>query len=104
MLTIEQLSRYDNDANFRIVVKESPALATEPNTLPVTMFIARKLHDNAWCVYGLTLEDLNRICGKNASFHLMIQTVNDIGTKLTIEQYIFDVIPHDAQTFKLYYF
>ncbi len=102
MLTIELLSRYDNNANFRIVIKESPALAIVPNTLPVTMFVARKLHDNAWCIYGLTMEYLIIVCGPN--YISMVNTVIDIGTKLSIEQYIFDVIPHDAQTFKLYYF
>lgn len=104
MLTIEQLSRYDNNGNFRIVVKESPSLATEPNTLPFSMFVARKLHDNHWCIYGMTLADLARICGKDASFNTMVITTWEVGTKLSIEQYIFDVIPHDAQTFKLYYF
>jgi len=105
MLTVELLKRYDSNANFRIIVKESPALAEELNTLPFTMFVARRLsHDIAWCVYGLPVSELERICGKNASLKIMIETVNDIGIKLTNEQYIQDVIPCDSETFKLYYY
>lgn len=92
MLFIEVLSRYDNNANFRIVIQESPALATEPDTLPFSMFVARKLQDNRWCIYGMTMDNLNRICGKNASLETMILTVSEVGTKITNDLYILSII------------
>ena len=102
MLTLEQLARYDNDANFRIIVKESPALATELHTLPFPMFVVRKLHDNHWCIYGMTMADLDRICGANASFNTMVITTSEVGTKIIIDEYIVDLMLPDYEAFKNY--
>ena len=103
MLTVEQLKTYNDNSNFRVIVKESPALAGSFERMPATMFVARKLYGSlSWCIYGMTMSHLKRICGD--SFTQMVNTVAEAGTKLTIEQHIFDVIPHDAEVFKLYYY
>lgn len=102
MLYIEQLSRYDNNANFRVVIQESPVFATEPDTLPFSMFVARKLQKNHWCIYGMTMDDLNRICGKKASLETMILTVSEVGTKITNDLYILSIISCDSRSLKQY--
>jgi hypothetical protein len=98
MLTIEKLRSYPENHNFKVVVMESPALTGKED---IIMFVARKLHKDAWCVLGLPIYELKRIVGD--SLPLMISTVVDIGTKLTIDQYINDVVPHNTDTCKLYY-